>query len=96
MSYLLTPCCCTAVQASEIGLVTQVLEVSVIGGGGDIPIPSELLGCLRIRVLSLGPYFHTCQSPTLLNCFGQVMHILGIEIALIFPNPSHHLTFWAA
>ena len=29
--------------------------------GGDIRIPGELLGCLRVRVLSLGPvfiYFH--------------------------------------
>ena len=34
---------------------------------------------------ALDPYFHTCQSPTLLNCFGQVMHILVIKIALIFP-----------
>ena len=52
---------------------------------GDIRVPGGLLGCLRIRVLTWDPYFHTCQSPTLLNCFGQVMHILGIKIALIFP-----------
>ena len=31
------------------------------------------------------PIFHTCQSPTLLNCFGQVRYILGNKKALIFP-----------
>ena len=44
--------------------------------------PQYLLGICVTG--ALGPYFHVCQSPTLLNCFGQVMHILGIEIALIF------------
>ena len=34
---------------------------------------------------ALGLYFHTCQSLTLPNCFGQVMHTLGMKIALIFP-----------
>ena len=57
-------------------------KVSVIG---DIRVPRGLLGYLRVRVLSLRPVFHTCQSPTLLYCFGQVMHILGNKIALIFP-----------
>ena len=33
----------------------------------------------------IGPVFHTCQSLTLLSCFGQVMHILGNKIAHIFP-----------
>ena len=44
--------------------------------------PQYLLGICVTG--ALGPYFHKCQSPTLLNCFGQVMHILGIKIALIF------------
>ena len=35
---------------------------------------------------ALVPSFHTCQSPTSLNCFGQVMHILGIKITFIFPS----------
>ena len=34
----------------------------------------------------IGPYFHTCQSPTLLYCFGQVMHNLGNRVALIFSS----------
>ena len=33
---------------------------------------------------ALGPYFHTCQSPTLQNCFGEVIHNLGNRVALIF------------
>ena len=33
MNYLLTLRCCTAIWASGFGSVTQVLEVSVIGGG---------------------------------------------------------------
>ena len=45
--------------------------------------PQYLLGIYVTGTLGL--YCHTCQSPTLLNCFGQVMHILGIKIALIFP-----------
>ena len=46
--------------------------------------PSQYL--LSICVTgTLGPYFHTCQSPSLLNCFGQVVHILGNKIALVFP-----------
>ena len=35
---------------------------------------------------ALGPYFHTCQSPTLQNCFGKVMHNLGNSVALIFSS----------
>ena len=55
------------------------------GDWGDKRVPRGLPGCLRVHVLSLGPVFHTCQSPTLRNCLGQVIHILGIKIALIFP-----------
>ena len=45
--------------------------------------PQYLLGICVTG--ALGPYFHMCQSLTLLNCFGQVMYILGIKIALKFP-----------
>ena len=54
-------------------------------GGGDIRVPRGLLGYLWVRMLFLGPVFHTCQSRDFTELFGQVMHILGIEIALIFP-----------
>ena len=45
--------------------------------------PQYLLGICVTG--ALGPYFHRCQSLTLLKLFGQVMHILLIKIALIFP-----------
>ena len=58
MNYLLTLCCCTAVWAKGFGLVTQVLEVLVMGGGGGgIRVLIGLLGCLRVHILSLGPVF---------------------------------------
>ena len=34
----------------------------------------------------IGQVFHTCQSPTLQNCFGQVMHNLGNRVAVIFSS----------
>ena len=46
-------------------------------------------GCLGISVFSYclwGPYFHTCQSTTLLNCFFQVMRNLGNRVALTFSS----------
>ena len=78
------------VWASGIGSVTQVSEVSVIGG-----TYAYQEGCLDVSRFSYGlwgPYFHMCQSPTLLNCFGQVMHIWGIKIALLGIS-SLHLVF---
>ena len=44
------------------------------------------LGISRFVYCLWGPYFHTCQSPTLQNCFGQVMHNLGNRVALIFSS----------
>ena len=52
---------------------------------GDIRVPVGCLGVSGFAYCLCGLYFHMCESPTLLNCFGQVMHILGIKIALIFP-----------
>ena len=69
--------------ALEIGWVTQVLEASVIEGTYTYPV--SCLGVSGFEYFLCGPYFHICQSPNLLNCFGQVMHVLGIKIALIFP-----------
>ena len=44
--------------------------------------PNTMLGICVTGALGL--YFHTCQSPTLLNCFGQVMHNLRNRVALTF------------
>ena len=57
MDYLIASFCCTAVWVSGIGSVTEVLEVSVTGGGGDIQIPRGLLGCLQVRVQQLTKLF---------------------------------------
>ena len=55
--------------------------------GGNIRVPGGLLWAVSGFVYCLwGPYFHTCQSPTLQNCFGQVMHNLGNRGALIFSS----------
>ena len=52
----------------------------------DIRVAGGLLGISGFACYHWGPYFHTCQSPTLLNCFGQVMHNLGNRVALIFSS----------
>ena len=57
---------------------TQVLE---FGDFGDCRRYAYPKGCLSISWLvycQFGSLFHMCQSPTLLNCFGQVMLTLGI------------------
>ena len=52
-------------------------------GGGEIRVPEGLLWAVSGFAYCLwSPYFHTCQSPTLQNCFGQVMHNLGNRVAL--------------
>ena len=71
-----------------MGVGDWLSKTQVFGGfgdWGDIRVPGGVLEYLRIFVLSLGPVFHTRQSPTLLYCFGQVMHISGNKITLIFP-----------
>ena len=70
-------CCC-------VGVGDWLSKTQVFGGfsdWGDIRVPGGLLGYLRVRVLSLRPVFHSCQSPTLLNCFGSGDAILGSKIA---------------
>ena len=59
-----------------------------------IPVGYSCDRCIR-------PVFHTCQSPTLLCCFGQAMHILGNKIILtfplwtsVFPSPCSDLGVW--
>ena len=67
VNYLLTPCCCTVVWASGFGSVTQVLEVSVIGGTYAYPV--GCLGVSRFAYCLWGPYFHRYRSPTLPKLF---------------------------
>ena len=60
------------------------MDVSVIGG--TYAYPEGCLGISGFTYCLWVPYFHMCQSPTLLNCSGQVMRNLGDRIALIFSS----------
>ena len=48
--------------------------------GGTNAYPEGCLGISGFACCLWGPYFHMCQSLTLLNCFGQVMYNLGNRV----------------
>ena len=52
---------------------------------GYFSLPPSTIPVRYLCDRCIEPIFHSCQSLTLPNCFGQVMHILGNKIALIFP-----------
>ena len=76
--YLLASVCCTAVWASRIASVTQVLEVSVTGGHA---YREGCLGVFEFAYCLWGPYFYVSIADfTKLLWSGD-----GIKIVLIFP-----------
>ena len=81
---------------------TQVLQFGSLDDWGTYMYSQGCLGISKFANCFLGPVFHMYQSPTLLNCFGQVINILGNKIALkfslwtsVFPVPCSDLAVWS-
>ena len=81
--------CLHSFSPSCVGIGSMALGDPDLGDSVTGGTYAYLEGCLGISGCTYclwGPYFHTCQSPTSQNCFGQVMHNLGNRVALIFSS----------
>ena len=74
---------------AKISLFTSLrqtsLQLTLLNSACKISLPPSTIPIGYLCDKCIGPVFSYVSSATLLDCFGQVMHILGIKIALIFP-----------